>query len=188
MANGTLKVSNIETSSGSGTITIGQSGETVNIPSGTTVSGAVANTPSWLAIASSNQAVANVTNTQIALGTEVFDTDNAFASNTFTCPSDKAGKYMLQLQFRINSMSDGKETQVFFRKGGSADFGEGGGNTYLVANEAIGGAFSIYYSHTAIVDLSAGDAIDCAIYHNNGDSRDLNATYTRFSGFRLIGA
>jgi hypothetical protein len=29
MANGTLKVSNIETSSGSGTITIGQSGETV---------------------------------------------------------------------------------------------------------------------------------------------------------------
>jgi len=31
MANGTLKVSNIQTSSGSGTITIGQSGETVNI-------------------------------------------------------------------------------------------------------------------------------------------------------------
>tara|TARA_R100001443_G_scaffold8655_1_gene18061 strand:+ start:507 stop:1121 length:615 start_codon:yes stop_codon:yes gene_type:complete len=37
MANGTLKVSNIETSSGSGTITIGQSGETVTIPSGCTV-------------------------------------------------------------------------------------------------------------------------------------------------------
>jgi len=31
MANGTLKVSNIQTSSGSGTITIGQSGETVNL-------------------------------------------------------------------------------------------------------------------------------------------------------------
>ena len=36
MANGTLKVSNIETSSGSGTITLGQSGETVTIPSGCT--------------------------------------------------------------------------------------------------------------------------------------------------------
>ena len=34
MANGTLKVSNIQTSSGSGTITIGQSGETITIPSG----------------------------------------------------------------------------------------------------------------------------------------------------------
>ena len=37
MANGTLKVSNIETSSGSGTITIGQSGETISIPPGCTV-------------------------------------------------------------------------------------------------------------------------------------------------------
>ena len=37
MANGTLKVSNIQTSSGSGTITIGQSGETVTIPSGATI-------------------------------------------------------------------------------------------------------------------------------------------------------
>ena len=39
MANGTLKVSNIETSSASGTITIGQSGETVTIPSGASTSG-----------------------------------------------------------------------------------------------------------------------------------------------------
>ena len=38
MANGTLKVSNIQTSSGSGTITLGQSGETVTIPSGCTIS------------------------------------------------------------------------------------------------------------------------------------------------------
>jgi hypothetical protein len=37
MANGTLKVSNIQTSSGSGTITIGQSGETISIPSGATI-------------------------------------------------------------------------------------------------------------------------------------------------------
>ena len=37
MANGTLKVSNIETSSGSGTITLGQSGETISIPSGVTI-------------------------------------------------------------------------------------------------------------------------------------------------------
>ena len=94
---------------------------------------------------------------------------------------------MLQLQFRLNSMSDGKEMQVYFRKDTSADFGEASGNTYLVSNESTGGAFSIYHSHTAIVDLSAGDAIDCAIYHNNGDSRDLESTYTRFSGFRLIG-
>ena len=37
MADGTLKVGTITTSSGSGTITLGQSGETISIPSGCTV-------------------------------------------------------------------------------------------------------------------------------------------------------
>jgi hypothetical protein len=35
MANGTLKVENIQTSSGSGTVTIGQSGETATVASDT---------------------------------------------------------------------------------------------------------------------------------------------------------
>ena len=37
MANGTLKVENIQTSSGSGTITLGQSGETITVPTGVTL-------------------------------------------------------------------------------------------------------------------------------------------------------
>ena len=37
MADGTLKVGQIITSSGSGTITLGQSGETVTIPTGATI-------------------------------------------------------------------------------------------------------------------------------------------------------
>ena len=39
MADGTLKVGTITTSSGSGTITLGQSGETIDIPSGVTMTG-----------------------------------------------------------------------------------------------------------------------------------------------------
>ena len=39
MADGTLKVGTITTSSGSGTITLGQSGETIAIPSGVTMTG-----------------------------------------------------------------------------------------------------------------------------------------------------
>jgi hypothetical protein len=39
MADGTLKVGTITTSSGSGTITLGQSGETISVPSGVTMSG-----------------------------------------------------------------------------------------------------------------------------------------------------
>jgi hypothetical protein len=39
MADGTLKVGTIITSSGSGTITLGQSGETISVPAGVTTSG-----------------------------------------------------------------------------------------------------------------------------------------------------
>ena len=88
MANGTLKVSNIETSSGSGTITIGQSGETINIPSGATVSGAGANTPAFFAHSASDQgSVSDNTYVKVTLGTEVFDVGSCFGSSRFTVPS-----------------------------------------------------------------------------------------------------
>ena len=102
MANGTLKVSNIQTSSGSGTITIGQSGETISVPSGATINlssatqtGVGIDGPSFRAYQSSSQSISNATNTQVTLDTEDWDTDSAFASNTFTCPSGKAGKYIV---------------------------------------------------------------------------------------------
>ena len=92
MANGTLKVSNIETSSGSGTITIGQSGETVTVASGATQTIAN-NTPSFRAYMGAAQTISDVTNTVIAYNTENFDTDSAYDTSTyrFTVPSGKAG-------------------------------------------------------------------------------------------------
>ncbi len=152
---------------------------------GTVTGAGGVNTPNWLAVPSGNQSISDVTNTQISFQNEVFDSDSAFASNAFTVPSGKGGKYMLQAQMRINSLSDGKETQMSFRKNGVGDFGESG-NNYAVMLESTGAAHNSYYSHTMITNLSAGDVISVWIYHNNGNSRDLNSTYTRFSGFRLV--
>ena len=48
MADGTLKVGTITTSSGSGTITLGQSGETVDMANGTiTLNSSMQNTPAF---------------------------------------------------------------------------------------------------------------------------------------------
>jgi hypothetical protein len=80
MANGTLKVENIQTSSGSGTITLGQSGETITIPTGTTVSGAMANTPSFSAYGSVS--VPNTTFTKVTCDTEEFDTNSNYDNST----------------------------------------------------------------------------------------------------------
>ena len=54
-----------------------------------------ANTPAFFAHSASEQALSNATYTQVVFGTEVLDTDNAFASNTFTVPSGKGGNYMI---------------------------------------------------------------------------------------------
>ena len=94
MANGTLKVSNIQTSSGSGTITIGQSGETISIPSGATVSGAGANTPAFSAYAGSDQnGNADDTYTKLAMNTEFYDTDSKYDTSTYRFTPGVAGKY-----------------------------------------------------------------------------------------------
>ena len=99
MADGILKVGKIQTSSGSGTITIGQSGETISIPSGATQTNIGGNnTPAFGAYQSSNQSISNNTETIITLDTELYDTDNAFYSNTFTVPSNKSGKYFIYAQ------------------------------------------------------------------------------------------
>ena len=84
-----IKVNEIIKQSGS-SITIGESGTTISIPSGATIanSGTATgfggdSTPAFFAYASSNQDISDDTATKVTLGTEVFDTDSAFSSNRF---------------------------------------------------------------------------------------------------------
>ena len=144
------------------------------------------NTPSFLVTKTSNQSISNTTNTVVTWQQEVNDSDNAFASNKFTVPSGKGGLYFLNTQLRFNSMGDGDEIQIAFKKNGAYEFNDGNANQYIVHNMELGGAASIYFQNTAMVNLSASDYIEVAVYHNYGSSRDINYTYSRFSGFRII--
>ena len=129
MANGTLKVSNIETSSGSGTITIGQSGETINIPSGCTITnsgtqtgfGGV-NTPAFEAYRSGNQGISDGTWTKVQFDTEEFDTDNMYDnSSNYRFTPTTSGKYLCY--YVVRGGNDGGSTlnsvSVKFYKNGS---------------------------------------------------------------------
>ena len=90
MANGTLKVGTITTSSGSGNITIG-SGVTVNV-----------NRPAFTATKSntSQQTLTDNAITKITFDAEVFDTDSAFdlSNDKFTVPTNQGGKYLFNVQ------------------------------------------------------------------------------------------
>ena len=93
MANGTLKVQNIETSSGSGTITLGQSGETIALGSGVT---SKLNQPAFEADVGSTQNLTNDTNTKAQCDIEVFDTDNCYDNSTnYRFTPNKAGRYLV---------------------------------------------------------------------------------------------
>ena len=81
---GTLKTTNIQSISGSGTVTLGVSGETFDIPSGVTldstgatITGALTNTPNFRAHRGSTQTISSGTTTKIQFDTEQWDTQQA---------------------------------------------------------------------------------------------------------------
>ena len=118
MANGTLKVSNIQTSSGSGTITLGQSGETLALGSGVT---SKFNQPAFEAHITSNQTIDDNTITKAQFDTKDFDTNNAYDNSTnYRFTPQVAGKYFIYAQLELACTSNQIEyVQFFIYKNGS---------------------------------------------------------------------
>ena len=172
MANGTLKVSNIETSSGSGTITIGQSGETI--------AGQATNTPSWSAEAQ-GLTVANSTWTELVLTTENFDTDSAYSTSTgrFTVPTGKAGKYHFDYSFGISgNPDDGEKVSVRLYKNGSGVALSVSTGYVSTANQTTSQRGSY------VLDLAVGDYVSVYGWHNEGSS--TNDATGSFLGNKLV--
>jgi|9_EtaG_2_1085328.scaffolds.fasta_scaffold61243_1 hypothetical protein len=138
------------------------------------------NTPAFSARPNAVQAIANDTLTKVSFQTEDFDTDNAFASDKFTVPSGKAGKYYFEATFLINSATD-KQFAGYIYKNGSRIF-------YSIGKEQTGGGSATSATATAsvILDLAVGDYIEFYIYQDTGSSKNTFDTYTKFQGFKLI--
>ena len=158
----TLQVGSTNTS----TITLGVSGDTINVPSGVTIANSGTATGFGLAECSfrayqgSQQNVPNATSTQITLDTEDWDTDNAFASNTFTCPSDKAGKYIVVGAVRADTSwaSTDQFNVMIYRNGAS--------NTGGMSSSSIRAGIGNSGISVSIIDMAAGDTLKLYLYHN----------------------
>jgi hypothetical protein len=130
---GTIKTTNIETITGSGTLTLGQSGETISVPSGATLDLSSAtqtgvggtNTPAFEGYSTDGQAPSDSTETKIELDGESFDTDSAFDTSTyrFTVPSGKGGKYFVYGNIAVDSqaLSSINFAYIKIKKNGSTD-------------------------------------------------------------------
>ena len=185
---GTLKTTNIQSISGSGTVTLGTSGETFTVPSGVTISGGLANTPSFRAEVASDQSVTDGVATVINFGTETFDNGSCYdGTNKFTVPSGEAGKYLVYSQCNLDpsDLNRANNLSIYLYKNGSRWTM---GKTDFRSNTGSGS--SVICQDT--MDLAVGDYIQIYAYIDNTTgtpivtgSSNLKST---FSAYKLIGA
>jgi len=117
-----------QSSQGSGTITLGASGETISIPSGATLTvpnGGLTgqNYPAFEATINGTQFINDSTQTKIQFDTEIFDTDSAYdATTNYRFTPQVAGKYFVysSISSARNGSDNGVKRQIsYFYKNGS---------------------------------------------------------------------
>jgi hypothetical protein len=171
------------------TLTLGTSGDTISIPSGVTIANAgtatgfgETNTPYFKAhTASSTQQVnSGAYLDPVVFGTELFDSDSAFASNVFTVPSGKGGKYFFHAQ--IEFYQNMYDCYVLLVKNST--------NTAFARNKRQSDS-SLWNMRTvtvsSIIDMAAGDTMKVKVYAETSDAQYniFAAVNNCFEGFRI---
>ena len=144
-----------------------------------TLAGAgLANTPMWYAKSAANQtAIATATATKLTYGTEVIDTDSAFASSEFIVPAGKAGKYFIEGTITWSSGAWTSQQILYIYKNG--------GNIY--AEFRWKDATDMGMTVNGIFDLAVSDCIEIYCYQPSGSNRDTWSSPYTFFGYKLIG-
>ena len=196
-----IKVNEIIKQSGS-SITIGESGDTVSVPSGATLnvagstSGLPDNTPAFSAYLSndSDQSISDSTSTKIQFDAERFDTAGAFDTSNykFTVPSGQAGKYLIILQAKFSSsqQNDIVGSSITLKINGS----DSNSTSFTGAGYISGTKYPILGNQLnviTVVDLSVSDYLEgFAFVKTNGSGtpkvQEGNDLATFFMGFKLV--
>ena len=109
---------------GSGTMTLAgpstNSNQTVNIPDATGTMMVSGNMPAFSAYSASSQTVTANTWTKVVCGTELFDTNNNFASSTFT--PTVAGYYQVSAGIQFNGTTITRVFAGIYKNGSIAQY------------------------------------------------------------------
>jgi len=180
-----IKVNDIKDAGGNTIISSNGSGTFT--PSSSLATGNLANTPAFFINKSSRQDLSNNTFVKITFDSVIFDTDSAYASDKFTVPTGKGGKYVIgtSLLTDANAVSNYQYANIKFYLNGAE-------KTHHIHDIRNNAGFKISLLHEAVLDLSAGDYIEvyCRI-SDLSSTPDVvgNPVYqTYFYGYKLIGA
>ena len=146
-----------------------------------------ANTPNFFATKSDgNQTVNDGTNNLITFNNELIDSDSAYASNTFTVPSGKAGVYQVSTSVNFyDSNGNLKRSIVYIYKNDQDELAHtmdfGSNNMYNITNTFSG-----------LLNLSVGDTLKVYGFFDSSDDGSGvvvsagSAYETWFQAFKLI--
>lgn len=133
------------------------------------------------ALSSANQSIGNLSFAKVNFGNERFDTNNNFASSTFTVTVP--GKYLFTAQAAIDFASPGTGVDAYLvlRKNGAEH--HSGGRVGVGA----GSSNAVYPNMTTVADAQAGDYFEVYAYQANtaASSQSLIGGRTSFSGALL---
>jgi hypothetical protein len=175
-------------SQGSGTITIGASGEKVDLGTGVS-GGTLTNTPAFEAKLSSSQVMTNASTDKLQLSDKILDTDNCYdATTNYRFTPNVAGKYFIhgQVMTSENNGTALQKTYLRLRKNGS-DYSQ----NFVDFRNNPGKDMSV--STAVIIDFNGStDYVELWVYYESnahtGVSEVSNAAGTFFGGYKLIGA
>jgi hypothetical protein len=190
MADGILKVGTITTSSGSGTITIGQSGETVDMSNVTQTGVGGANTPAFEAYVGTIQTgLSSGAWTKIAANTEVYDTDSNYDTSNYRFTPTTAGKYLVYVNVSEGSASDYQMWGAYmaiYKNGSIVKMHSNNFNPSYDHNEA-----SLFLS--SVIDMNgSSDYVEgyARVYTGSGNwnifTDNGGAQVSWFGGYRII--
>ena len=186
----TLKVDTILKRTGTGTITLGQSGDTLAIPSGCTI--ANSGTATGFASAFYSCGVWKQTATSIADsawvkwdttgGTELWDKGNimTLTSSRITVPSDGAGVWMIKVAVKNQNYASNRMLIRLYKNGSDT---EALGGTQEIGDFASGSYPTCQLVH--YFNLAAGDYIEPYVRQTSGSGQTL---YDFFYSGTFLGA
>jgi len=191
----TLQVGSTNTT----TITLGASGDTINIPSGATIanSGTATGfgenmTPAFYVTLSSDQSISDVVATKVQLNNEILDTDNNFDNSTnYRFTPTTAGKYFIHASVMMNANANTNlNTFEFYIQKNGTTIAQTTQNFLDSRPREIQGTL------TLVVDMNgSSDYLELLAYldTNNGSAGSIKGHSTPrarsyMGGHRIIGA
>lgn len=183
-----VKTNKVSPVGANGTVTLGDSGDTITIPSGVTLTGFGTNAPAFEAQRQSDLSISDNTMTKVTLDTEIFDTDGAYDPTTnyrFTVPSGEGGKYFVYADITFHSShgdQDIESLELNVKKNGSTAM-----NSEFKLHSSYGGQ-TFTANQSNILTLAASDYLELwGLFDNTQGSTYTKIKAATLGAFKLIG-